>query len=122
GACPPPHDEAGRSNWRERWTIRPFEWIAPKNASPFRVARVPPCSRILGVPFPLSHPISRGKPMNRTLLSLLAVAVLVPAVAGCGPSREEQRREAAEEAARDMERRAEEGDLAGAMEAFGNAM
>lgn len=60
--------------------------------------------------------------MNRTLLSLLAVAVLVPAVAGCGPSREEQRREAAEEAARDMERRAEEGDLAGAMEAFGNAM
>lgn len=60
--------------------------------------------------------------MNRTLLSLLAVTVLMPAFAGCGPSREEQRQDAVEDAAEEMERRAEDGDAAGAMEAFGNAM
>lgn len=58
--------------------------------------------------------------MNRTLTLGLLAALLV--ATGCGPSEEERRAQAMEEAAREMEEAAEAGDLAGAMEALGQAM
>ena len=53
-------------------------------------------------------------------LSLSAAALAL--LAGCGPSREEEQRQAMEEAAQQMEEAANAGDAAGAMEAFGEAM
>jgi hypothetical protein len=58
--------------------------------------------------------------MKRTLtLGLLPVLLLA---SGCGPSEEERRAQAMEEAAEQMEQAANDGDAAGAMEALGEAM
>lgn len=59
--------------------------------------------------------------MNRIQFSFFALALLV-VVSACGPSPEEEREQALDDAAEQMEQAAEDGDLGGAMEAFGNAM